>query len=152
MHPTFQKNFKVVAGQASPEDFLDNLDYPASGSYIDTTGYEWVTCVIHLGALTSALVFTLKQTNGTAGATLDTIDATNCKKTIATTDDDQVILMELQTAMLAEDHHFVSCVVTGEAGGDDYGDIMFYLHGARRLPVTQTTSLCPSDNQLIHAG
>lgn len=152
MRPTFQHNYKFVAGQTSPEDVLTNASYPASGSYIDMTGYEWVEVVIHLGAVDSALVFTLQQTDGAAGATLDTIDTVNCKKTIATTDADQIISMFLATENLAKDHHFITCTVSSAAGANDYGDILFFLGGARHVPVTQTTALCPSDNQLIKAG
>ena len=152
MRPTFQHNYKFVAGQTSPEDALANGNYPASGSYVDLTGYEWAEVVIHLGAVDSAVVFTLKQTDGTAGATLDTIDTVNCKKTIATTDDDQIINFHLQTEQLAANHHFITCVVSSAAGSNDYGDILYFLGGARHVPVTQTTALCPSDNQFIKAG
>lgn len=152
MRRAFSETYKLVAGQTSPEDALANGNYPASGSYVDVSGYETVDIVIHLGALTSAVVFTVKQTDATNGATLDTISTANCVHTIATDDDDECVTFHLETANLADDHHFITVVVSSAAGSDDYADIMYYLGGARHLPVTQTTALLPSASQNIHAG
>lgn len=151
MKPTFQHNYKFVAGQTSPEDILTTANYPVSGSYIDVTGYEWVEVIIHLGAIDSGdtPTFEIKQAEAADG-TLDTLDATYCKKVCAHTDDDQVISMFIATENLALDHHFLSCVVTLATAS--YADILFLLGGPRHMPVTQTTALCPSDNQFIKAG
>jgi len=152
MRPSFQKNYKFVRGQTKCETALvNNTAYPASSAYVDVSGYEGVEVLIHLGTLADAVVFTLKQTDGISGATLDTIDTANCKKTVATTDDGQVISMYLESAQLAEDHHWITCYVSG-VSGSDYADILFLLGGARHLPVTQATAVCPSDNQLMKAG
>jgi len=151
MKPTFQHNYKFVAGQTSPEDILTTASYPVSGSYVDVTGYEWVEVLIHLGAIDSGdtPTFEIKQADSLTG-TLDTLDATYCKKVCAHTDDDQIISMFITTESLAKDHHFLSCVVTAATGS--YADILYLLGGARHVPVTQTTALCPSDNQLIRGG
>jgi hypothetical protein len=82
---------------------------------------------------------------------MDTIDATNCVKEVAHSDDDQVVVFYLETANLAEDHHFITLDVSDVANAA-YADIMFYLGGARHMPVTQTTALCPTDNQFFLAG
>ena len=152
MRPTFQHNYKFVAGQTSPEDLLTAKDYPASGSYIDVTGYEWVEVIIHQGAIhdSDTPTFEVKQAEAVAG-TLDTLDATYCKKVSAHSDDDQIISMFITVESLALDHHFLSCVVSG-VDNASYADILFLLGGARHVPVTQTTALLPSDNQFIRAG
>jgi len=152
MRPSFQDDYKFVLGQELVETALNNnTAYPTTASYIDVTGYEWVEVIIHLGTLADAVVFTLKQTDGVSGSTLDTIDTANCKKTVATADAGQIISMHLQTEQLAADHHFVTCYVSS-VSGSDYADIIYLLGGARHLPVTQATAVCPSDNQLIKAG
>jgi len=151
MKPTFQHNYKFVAGQTSPEDILTTASYPVSGSYVDVAGYEWVEVLIHLGYVDSedTPTFEIKQADSLTG-TLDTLDATYCKKVAAHTDDDQIISMFITTESLAKDHHFLSCVVTLATAS--YADILYLLGGARHAPVTQTTALCPSDNQLIRGG
>jgi hypothetical protein len=143
---------KFVAGQTSPEDALSTGDYPASGSYIDVSGYEWVNVVIHMGAIDASdtPTFKVQQADATNG-TLDTISTANCVVTAAADDDDEVVSFYLETATLADDHHFISVDVSGVANGS-YGDIMYYLGGARHLPVSQTTALLPTASQKIHAG
>ena len=152
MRHAFSKDMKVVAGQTSPEDSLTTAEYPASGSFIDVSGYEWVNVIIHLGAVhaSDTPIFKIQQSDATDG-TMDTIDTTNCKKTCTGSDDDQVVMFYLETSQLAADHHYITCDVSG-VGNTSYGDIMFYLGGTRHKPVTQSTTLVPTDNQFIKAG
>jgi hypothetical protein len=151
MRYEFNLKDKIVVGQTSPEDALGSSAYPASGSFIDVSGYEWVNVVVHLGALTGTPVFKLKQAESASG-TPDTIDATNCVHTVAASDDDEILLFHLETAKLAVDHHFLTLSVTTGVG-TDYADILFYLGGARHEPVTQdTTNLVVSGNAHVCAG
>ena len=152
MRRAFVKDMYIVAGQTSPEDALSTAEYPASGSFIDVTGYEWANVVVHLGAVhgSDTPTFKIQQSDSISG-TMDTISTTLCKKVAAGSDDDQVIVFYLELANLAEDHHFITCDVSAVSNGS-YGDIMFYLGGARSKPVTQSTTLIPTDNQLIFAG
>lgn len=148
MNFNFNKNMKLAAGQTSPEDALAAGNYPASGSYVDVSNFRWVNVVVHLGAIhaSDVPVFEVKQTDAVDG-TLDTLSATYCKKTCLHTDDDQAIVFAIDTEALAVDHHFLSTVVSGVTNGS-YGDIVYYLCGPKKAPVTQTTALLPSDNQL----
>lgn len=143
----FNKNVFLAAGQTSPEDALAAGNYPASGSYVDLANYRGVNVVIHLGAIhaSDAPVFELKQADANDG-TLDTLDATNCKKTCLATDDDQVIIFYVDVEALAADHSFLSTVVSGVTNGS-YADILYFGVGPRKAPVTQTAALLPSDNQ-----
>ena len=153
MRNAFSKDYLVVAGQTSPEDALSSTAYPASGSYIDVSAYEWVNVVVHLGAIDSsdAPKLVLKQTTATNGGTLDTINSA-MTHTAAADDDDEVVTFYLETANLADDHHFVTLSVASGVSNASYGDIMFYLGGARHQPVTQTTALLPTASQNIYAG
>jgi len=152
MRDAFQKNYKFVAGQTSPEDALGNNNYPATASYIDVSGYEWVEVIIHLGFIhaSDTPTFEVFQTNGVSGS-LTTLDATNCKKVCAHTDDDQMLTFYIETATLADDHHFLSTTCTLSTNGS-YADIIYLLGGARHMPITQDTTMMPSDNQLMRAG
>ena len=135
---------KFVAGQTSPEDALAAGNYPASGSYVNVEGFEWVDVVVHLGAINAGDTpgLTMKQSDSASG-TLDTIDTVNAVHEVAADDDDEIVTFHIETAKLAANHHFLSLVVADVANAS-YGDIMFFLGGARRQPVTQTTALLPA--------
>lgn len=150
MRDAFQKNYKFVAGQTSPEDTLTDTNYPAT--YIDVSGYEWVEVIIHLGAIDDGDTPTFEVfQSDTASGSLDTLDETNCKKACGgTTDDDQMVTMYIETATLAKDHHFITTACSD--GTASYADIIYLLGGARHMPVTQDTTMMPSDNQLMRAG
>jgi hypothetical protein len=144
--------FLFVAGQTSPEDALSAADYPASGSYIDVTGYQWVNIPIHLGAINASdvPVFEVKCSDATNG-TADSIDTTYCQHTCAHDDDDEMITFAIEVAKLPADHHFLTVTVSGVTNGT-YGDILFLLGPARHQPVTQTTALLPTASIHEFAG
>lgn len=147
MNFNFSENVFLAAGQTSPEDALAAGNYPASGSYVDVSNYQGVNIVVHMGAIHASDTPTveIKQTDAVDG-TLDTLDATNCKKVFAAADDDQVGVFYIDTDTLADDHHFLSAVVSLVTNGS-YGDIVYFCCGPKKAPVTQTTALLPSDNQ-----
>lgn len=152
MRNAFSKDYKFVEGNTLCDSVLvTNTDYPASGAYVDVSGYEWVNIVIRLGTLADVFTFTVKQTNGVSGATLDTIDATNCVHAVATDDDDEFVTFYIETATLADDHHFITTRITNLASSN-YASINYILGGARHQPVTQTTAVLPTASQHIHAG
>ena len=143
----FVKNVKIMAGQTSPEDALSAGSYPASGSFVDVSGYEWVNVVVHMGAIHASDTPGLEiKCSDSASGTEDVIDATNCVKEVGASDDDQVVLFTIKVEALPTDHHFLSCVVADVTNGS-YGDILFFLCGPRKAPITQDTTLLPSDNQ-----
>jgi len=131
---------KIVKGNALCETAFSNANYPLSGSYIDVSGYEDVNVVIHLGTINASdtPTFDIKCADSLTG-TLDVLDATNCSHEIANDDDGEFVQFHIKTSELPEDHHFLSCVVS-DAASTSYGDIVFYLCGARSLPVTQSST------------
>ena len=143
---------KLVAGQTSPEDLLGDNNYPASASYVDVSGYETVDIIIHMGLIhdDDTPTFQVKCADAADG-TLDVISATYCVHACATDDDDEFVTFHLETSQLPADHHFLSVVCTLATNGS-YADIVYYLGGARHLPVTQTTALLPAASQHIYAG
>lgn len=152
MNQIYSQQAKVVAGQTSPEDALSAGNYPASGSYIDVSGYEGVNVVVHMGAIDAGDTPGLEvKVAEAADGTLDVIDATDCVHEVAADDDDEVITFYIATEALAEDHHFLSLVVADVTNGS-YADIMYYLVNPRHLPVTQTTALLPTASQNIYTG
>jgi len=96
MHGNIANDMKIVAGQTSPEDALSAGNYPASGSYIDVSGYEWVNVILHMGAIHASDTpkFILKQTDSASG-TLDTISTADCVHTCAADDDDEFVSLFL---------------------------------------------------------
>ena len=142
---------KLVVGKSLTEGCLEVTQYPASGSYIDVSGYRTVDIIIHLGTVAADVAFEVKQTDAADGE-LVTISETYCLHTIDnTTDDGQLITFHLETDQLTEDSHFITVDVSAATTGD-FADILFLLGGARHLPVTQTTALLPAASQYIFAG
>lgn len=146
----FQDIAVIVPGQTSPEDAISAADYPASGSYIDVSGYERFTIMVHLGAIagSDAPVFTPKVADA-ANGTADVIDAT-LAHTSADDDDDEFIVWDIQTQKLPLDHHFVTLTASGTLVGTQ-GDIVFFLREPRSTPVTQGATL-PTASQYEFAG
>jgi len=153
MENQFYKNVKIVRGQTLPETALtkSTANFPAT-TYIDVSGYEFVDVLVHLGTLANALTIMLKQNTASTGGTLDTINATSCKKVTTNTDDGQVVIFNLETQKLTANHHYLACQITGAGSTADYADVLFMLHGARHLPVSQATATIPTDNALTFAG
>ncbi len=145
----FSNQYKMVKGQAAIETVLSDANYPLSGSYIDISKTERFFVVVDLGTVADNVVFEIKVADSTTG-TLDVIDATNCKKTIANaTDDGQLIIFTIETKKLAQDHYHVSCVVSGTSGSN-YATITFFLDEHTK-PVVQS-AIAPSDNLFVYAG
>jgi len=147
---SFAERFRVVRGSAKPETAMSGVAaYPASGSYIDVSGYEFVHIIAHLGTLHASDTPTLEpQCADAADGTLDAIDATNLKKTVDVTNDDgDVVIWSIEVRKLPEDHHFLALDTGGTLTNGSYIDVLFLLEGGAQ-PVTQPSTVCNSYNYL----
>jgi hypothetical protein len=147
----FADNYMIAKGNALAETALSAADYPASGSYIDVSGYERAHVLIHLGTIDAADLPTFEikcaeATNGTA----DSIDTTTLLHTCAADDDGEFISFTVEVMKLPLDHHFLTCTVAAVTNGS-YGDIVFLLEGLD-VPVTQTTAVLPTASKHVYAG
>lgn len=132
-----QKNMQIVRGPTNCETALSGVSaLPASGSYIDVTGYEYVSCVVHLGTIDASDTpsFAVKCSDSTSG-TLDSISST-LSTTPAVNDDGQLLVFEFPVEVLPTDHHFVALATSGTLTNGSYADALFFLHGARHCPVS----------------
>lgn len=149
----FANKYKVVPGQASPEDILvDAAYYPASASFIDVSGCERFHVLVQLGAIDAGSTITLEIRQSDAiNGTMDVIDATTLKHTVNNDDDDELIMFTVETDKLATDHHFVSLQVEGTVANNNYAAIYFLLPLTSE-PVTQIEAKCPAANQHAYVG
>jgi hypothetical protein len=131
-------NMKAVRGNTLCETQLTAGDLPASGSYIDVSGYEYVHVVVHLGTVhnSDSPTFELKVAEA-ANGTLDRIDST-AVITPAVSDDGEFLFWTVKVDTLPVDHHFVSVTVGGTLANGSFADVIYLLDGARHKPVTQT--------------
>jgi hypothetical protein len=135
---SFSERFKVVLGNALAETAMSGLtSWPASGSFIDVSGYEFVHIVAHLGTLDASdtPVLEPKCAEAVAG-TLDRIDATLAHTCNVTTDDGDILMWSIEVRKLPLDHHFLALAVSGTLTNGSYIDVQFFLEGAPQ-PVTQ---------------
>jgi hypothetical protein len=137
---SFANAYKIIPGVTLCETALSGVTaIPASGYYVDVSGYEYCHIIMHLGTLhaSDTPVFTPKCSDSVSG-TADVIDATSgivhtCN---VTADDGQMVVWSIETAHLPTDHHFLLLAVSGTVSNGSYADPIFLLEG-RHIPVTQ---------------
>lgn len=152
MRNAFSKDYEFVEGNALCNTALvTNTNYPASGAYVDVSGYEWVNIIIRLGTIGATFKFEVFETDGVSGATLDEIHATETEHSVEADDDDEFVTFYIETANLSEDHHFITTRIT-DLSSTNYASINYLLGGTRHQPVTQTVAVLPTTSQHIHAG
>jgi len=152
MGVSFYKNVKMVRGNAF-NTHNDGTVYHPLTTAIDVTGYEYVDVIVHAGTLDSKLSCTLVKNTASkyTSGTVDVVNATYAKNTIATTDDNKMLTFHLQTDHLGN-HQYLGLRTKGGAGSNDYIDVLFFLHGARAKPVSQSTAAIPTAHAKTYAG
>ncbi|MBU0494097.1 MAG: hypothetical protein KKB13_19795 [Chloroflexi bacterium] len=145
-------SFKIAEGSATCGAQLDAaVDLPASGSYIDVSGYERVHILAKFGTIHGSDAPVLEpKCSDAADGTLDQIDS-DLAHTAAADDDQEWVAWTIEVAKLPEDHHFLAVDVTGGATNGSYAEVFFLLEGLS-LPVTQTTAVLPSASQYEYCG
>ena len=112
---------------------ISDGDFPASGSYIDVSGYTHFAFMVNAGSLDSALTLQVQEHDSATGTATSVSSAT---ATVGATDDDYLYLIEVEVAKLSLNHHFVTLDVSGEAGSNEYLAIFFIGWNARHAPIT----------------
>lgn len=139
----FPENVYIGDIQANPETAIaDATYYPASGSFIDVSGYSRFGFLIHPGALDSALTFQVRQdTSATVTGAVKAL--TGALASVAATDDNKYFFVEVNTNQLdgAGGFRFVTLYATGAAAGDDFAALFFFAWASRLGPVTQPANL-----------
>lgn len=141
----FAHAYKIVQGNAACQTALSAADYPASGSYVNITGADRVHVVISLGGIADAVTFKLQKVSAVNGTPAQI--STDVEKTIANTDDGQVIVFTVDTKSLGDGYNYLTVDVS-DISGSNYASIVYYLEGLDQ-PVTQSTAV-PSDNILTY--
>lgn len=153
MRNLFNDNYLFAVGNANCETALSGVAaLPASGSYINVRGYTAVHIIVHLGTLhtSDSPVFTPKCADANNG-TLDVIDSSLAKTVGVDTDDGQCLYWYIETATLPVDHHFITLATSGTLTNGSYADVIYLLE-AQSVPVTQTSTVLPTDNDFVWAG
>lgn len=129
--------FRFVRGNASPEDAITAGSYPASGSFINVSGVNFVHCLVELGAIAAgdAPTFTIQATSA-ANGTLATVDSTNLAITLTATDDDKFVYFGFPTSVLPTDSHFVTVTAGGTLSNGTQASVIWMLDDMEK-PVTQ---------------
>ncbi len=149
----FAHSYKLAKGSATMgAAILAATDVPASGSYVDVSGYERVHILCHLGAINASDSPTLEPKCADAvDGTADVIVADSLKHTPAVDDDNEWVVWTIEVKKLPLDHHFLTMDIGGTTSNGSYADIIYLLEGLD-TPVTQTTAILPSASQYIYAG
>lgn len=146
---SFSERFKIALGSAKPETAMSGVAaYPASGSFIDVSGYEVAHIVAHLGTLhaSDTPVLTPKCSDA-ANGTLDVIDSSLAHTCDVTNDDGDVVIWSIEVRKLPLDHHFLALATSGTLTNGSYIDVLFVLEGGAQ-PVTQPATVTAAFNYL----
>lgn len=148
------KNVKVALGSGKPETAMSGVAaYPASGAFVDVSGFEYVHILAHLGTLhTSDTPVLTPKCSDAVGGTLDVIDSSLAHTCNVTTDDGLFVVWTIAVENLPADHHFLALATSGTLTNGSYIDVVFLLDGARTLPVSQAATALPSANQYSWVG
>jgi len=138
----FYQNVKVIRLKGPEIALSAAATYPAT-TYVDVSNYKYVDVMINMGALTGTITWSLLENTASTGGTLDVIDATYAKATVATGNANKCAMFHLDTEHLASGHHYIAIKQTG-GGAADYGDVLFFLHGAKSVPVSNPTATFPT--------
>jgi hypothetical protein len=149
MNLSLSERMKLVLGSAKPETAMSGVAaYPASGSYIDVSGYEVAHIIAHMGTLHASDTPTLEPKCSDANnGTLDRIDATLVHTCDVTNDDGKTLMWSIEVRKLPLDHHFLSLATGGTLTNGSYIDVLFLLENGGQ-PVTQPSTTSASYNHL----
>ncbi len=145
MNGSLAERFKIVRGPTNCETALSGVSVlPASGSFIDVSGYEFVHIIAHVGAVHASdePVLTPKCSDA-ANGTADTISSA-LAATVAADDDGQMLVWSIEVRKLPTDHHFVALGISGTVTNGSYCDVIFLLEKGSQ-PVTQVAAQIPAD-------
>lgn len=128
----------VCIGCNSLATALTDTNFPASGSFIDMEGIDHGVFLIHLGTLDSTVTFTLKQDTSATSTDIKAMN-TAVAQAVADANDNDWITLEFSSNLLDRDNgfHYVTVVVSGTGGSNDYGSIMFLGFGSKKKPVAK---------------
>ena len=142
MNNILAKNMKVMLGSAKPETAMSGVAaYPASGSYVDVSGFEYVHILAHLGTLHASDTPTLTpKCSDSASGTLDVIDSSLAYECNVTDDDGDVLMWSIEVRKLPLDHHFLALATSGTLTNGSYIDVLFFLENGSQ-PVTQPSTV-----------
>ncbi len=146
---SLSERMKVALGSAKPETAMSGVAaYPASGSFVDVSGFEVAHIVAHLGAVHGSDTPTLTpKCSDAVGGTLDVIDAALLHTVDVTNDDGDVLVWSIEVRKLPLDHHFLALATGGTLTNGSYIDVLFLLEGGAQ-PVTQPATVAAAFNYL----
>lgn len=119
---------------------LAAASYPASGAFVDVSGYERFAFLVQAGSLDSELTCQVQQAktiNGTPKAVTDAVVV------IPDDGDNKWYLVEVQTNRLDSNngYRYVTLAISGAAGSNDYGAVTFFGINPGYRPVTQGSDM-----------
>lgn len=105
-----------------------------NSSVIDFAGYEGALILIHVGAVVSGAVTSVKFQGGATSSPTTDIEGTN--QAIADTDDDTIKYIDIRRPI----HRYGRIVVSRATQNATIGSAIAVLYGSRNRPVTQPSA------------
>lgn len=118
----------ITAGAAGTTDI--------NGTTLDMANFEEVLVVVQFGAIVSGAVTSIKWQEGDASDLTDAADVAGTAQTVADTDDDKVFFINI-----IKPRSRYGRVVVDRGTQNATCSAMYYLKGARTVPVTDGTNV-----------
>lgn len=135
----FYKNIKALMLEGG-KDVLADAYYPASGSFVDTNGFDHVTFLVGLDTIATPDFAVYQDTGATATASIKALTGA-AKTDVVTGDDGKWFSIEFPASALdtANAFRYVTLAVSG-TGGADNANIWCFLSRGSSKPVTQDSN------------
>lgn len=122
------KNTKITRVKASAVAGTSDIN----SDIIDMANYEGVLFIVALGAITSGAVTSIKGQQGAASSMSDAADLVGTGVTIADTDDDKVVWLDIKNPQ----ERYVRCVLDRGTQNAVLDGIIAIQYGPRKAPTT----------------
>ena len=110
---------------------------PIDTDIVDTAGYEGVVFAISLGAIVSGAATSAKAQQNTANSTSGMADLAGTAITIADTNDNNVVLVDVYRPR----ERYVRCLIDRATQNATVDGVVAFLYGAKKKPVTQDATI-----------
>ncbi len=108
-----------------------------NGTTLDVQGFEGIIAYVRFGAIVAGAVTSVKIQHGDASDLSDAADITGSSVTVADTDDEKAVVINLHRPL----KRYVRVVVSRGTQNATVSEAHYQLYDARKAPTTHDTSV-----------
>lgn len=129
------KNVKISQGVTPTAGAAGATDI--EGAIIDMQGYEGVLMIVPMGTIVAGALTSIKARQGDLSGLGDAADIAGSLQTIADTDDNKTFCIDIKNPTA----RYLQAYIARSTSNATVGGVTYIQYGARKVPVTQGTSV-----------